>query len=134
MISTSDQHSKFLMSSCTAVSQRAGDHLYGTRAGLHATHARRRFLCGDSPGCDGGPFWHAGAAGVHAQRVGQPRAAVRLDGLRAAVNAYGFLRQGLDLRFPPAPEPSETVAWTEEDEELLASSMDDMASMEIEDY
>jgi hypothetical protein len=56
------------------------------------------------------------------------------DGLRAVVNAYGLLRQGLDLRFPPGPEPSEDVVWTEEDEQLLASSMDDMASMDIEDY
>jgi hypothetical protein len=56
------------------------------------------------------------------------------DGLRAAVNAYGLLRQGLDLRFPLEPEPPENMVWTEEDEELLASSMDDMETMEIEGY
>lgn len=56
------------------------------------------------------------------------------DGMRAAVNAYGLLRQGLDLRFPPEPEPPEDIDWTEEDEQLLASSMDDMASMDIGEY
>lgn len=56
------------------------------------------------------------------------------DGMRGAVNAYGFLRQGLDLRFPPAPEPEEDIVWTEEDADLLASSMDDMATMDIAEY
>jgi hypothetical protein len=56
------------------------------------------------------------------------------DGLRAVVNAYGFLRQGLDIRFPAGAEPSQDVVWGEEDEQLLASSMEDMASMDIEEY
>jgi hypothetical protein len=56
------------------------------------------------------------------------------DGMRAAVNSYGLLRRGLDLHFAPQPEPSEDIIWTEEDEQLLASSMDDMASMDIEEH
>ena len=48
------------------------------------------------------------------------------DGLRAAVNAYGLARRGLDLRVPQT-EPQITPAeWDEEDQALLASSMRDM--------
>ena len=31
-------------------------------------------------------------------------------------------------------KPAEDSVWTEEDDELLASSMDDMETMEIEEY
>ncbi len=49
-----------------------------------------------------------------------------IDGLRAAVNAYGFARQGLDLR-SPGIEPNITPqVWDEEDQELLNSSMREM--------
>ena len=53
------------------------------------------------------------------------------DGLRAAVNAYGLVRQGLDLRLPKqSPVPTQRL-WDEEDQELLDESMRDMASEEI---
>lgn len=55
------------------------------------------------------------------------------DGMRAAVNSYGLLRQGLSLRLTQDPAP-EDIEWSEEDKELLASSMDDMASMDIGEY
>lgn len=50
-----------------------------------------------------------------------------IDGLRAAVNAYGYSRQGLDLRFPRQEPEIEAFEWDEEDQELLDSSMRDMA-------
>jgi hypothetical protein len=57
------------------------------------------------------------------------------DGLRASVNAYGLLRRGLDLRFPHAQEEFLVpVVWDEEDDELLASSMNEIKSMEIVEY
>ena len=50
-----------------------------------------------------------------------------IDGLRAAVNAYGLIRHGIDLRFPRVEEPDPTVpVWDQEDQELLDSSMHDM--------
>jgi hypothetical protein len=50
-----------------------------------------------------------------------------IDGLRAAVNAHGLIRQGIDLRTPRSEEPDFTVpAWDQEDQELLDSSMHDM--------
>lgn len=56
-----------------------------------------------------------------------------IDGLRAAVNAYGYARQGLNLR-APEPEPLiEAVEWDEEDQELLDSSMRDMALETLDD-
>lgn len=49
------------------------------------------------------------------------------DGLRAAVNAYAWIRQGVDLR-NATPEPEfAPLPWDEEDEALLADSMRDMA-------
>jgi hypothetical protein len=50
------------------------------------------------------------------------------DGLRAVVNAYGLARRGLVLRAPsPEPVPS-FIEWDDEDQELLESSMKDMAA------
>jgi hypothetical protein len=49
------------------------------------------------------------------------------DGLRAAVNAYGLARQGLDLRVPPTEPQLARPVWDEEDEELLHLSMQDIA-------
>lgn len=49
-----------------------------------------------------------------------------IDGLRAAVDAYGYARQGLDLRTPRTEPLLEAVQWDEEDQELLNSSMDEM--------
>jgi hypothetical protein len=55
------------------------------------------------------------------------------DGLRAAVNAYGLLRQGLDLRDKRIDESITSVSdapsiWDEEDQTLLNSSMRDLDS------
>ena len=56
-----------------------------------------------------------------------------IDGLRGAVNAYGYARQGLNLR-APEPEPLiEAIEWDEEDQELLDSSMRDMALQSLDD-
>ncbi len=49
-----------------------------------------------------------------------------IDGLRAAVDAYGFIRQGHDLRFRPEEPVLSDRAWDEEEEELLQSSMMDL--------
>ncbi|MGH9666813.1 MAG: hypothetical protein ACRD9L_20510, partial [Bryobacteraceae bacterium] len=47
-----------------------------------------------------------------------------IDGLRSAVNAYGLIRQGVNLRIPRPEEPTITpYVWDEEDQELLDSSM-----------
>lgn len=50
------------------------------------------------------------------------------DGLRAAVNAYAVLRQGIDLRTPRLEPTFEAQEWDEEDQELLSSSMHDLES------
>jgi hypothetical protein len=49
-----------------------------------------------------------------------------LDGLRAAVNAYAFARQGMDLRMPQVEPDVAPYQWDEEDQELLNSSMADV--------
>ncbi|MGD0618514.1 MAG: hypothetical protein ABSB67_12715 [Bryobacteraceae bacterium] len=55
-----------------------------------------------------------------------------MDGLRSEVNAYAIAKQIVDLYLPPAPEPELTpYAWDEEDDELLASSMQDMELEEL---
>ena len=57
-----------------------------------------------------------------------------IDGMRAAVNAYGLIRQGVDLRLPPPEEPSFLAPqWDAEDQELLDSSMHDLATQILED-
>jgi hypothetical protein len=57
------------------------------------------------------------------------------DGLRAVVNAYGLIRRGIDLRWPSQDDETLTPCeWSEEDQELLDSSMSDMEEMEIEEY
>ena len=56
-----------------------------------------------------------------------------IDGLRAAVNAYGYARQGLNLRAPEAEPLIEAVQWDEKDQELLDSSMRDMALEAFDD-
>ncbi len=45
------------------------------------------------------------------------------DGLRGAVNAYGLIHQGVDLRESVAEPPMQSYLWDEEDHELLNSSM-----------
>lgn len=56
-----------------------------------------------------------------------------IDGLRAAVNAYGYARQGLDLRVPKAEPLVEARQWDDEEHELLASSMGDMEVETLDD-
>jgi hypothetical protein len=46
-----------------------------------------------------------------------------IDGLRAAVNAYAWIRQGVDIRFPIEEPIIKKLDWDEEDQELLDSSM-----------
>jgi len=58
-----------------------------------------------------------------------------VEGLRTEVNAYAITKQMIDLYLPPAAEEVLVpYAWDEEDEELLASSMQDMESEELEEY
>jgi hypothetical protein len=58
-----------------------------------------------------------------------------VEGLRAEVNAYAIAKQMIDLYLPPAQEEHLVpYAWSELDEELLASSMQDMESEELEEY
>jgi hypothetical protein len=56
-----------------------------------------------------------------------------IDGLRAAVNAYGLARRGLALRVSETEPLIEPYNWDEEDRELLASSMSDMATETVDD-
>ncbi len=49
-----------------------------------------------------------------------------IDGLRAAVNAYAWARQGLDLRKPHHESEIAPVEWDEEDRALLEESDRDM--------
>lgn len=49
------------------------------------------------------------------------------DGLRAAVNAYGWIRQWVDLHAARAEPELAQVPWDEEDEILLNDSMGDLA-------
>jgi hypothetical protein len=56
-----------------------------------------------------------------------------MSGLRSAVNAYSMARQIVDLRLQTAIDESAVTpySWDEEDAELMASSMQDMASEEM---
>jgi hypothetical protein len=57
-----------------------------------------------------------------------------VDGLRAAVNAYAYIRQGVQLFSLTATasgeEPVPVCGWDNEDQELLDSSMHEMDKME----
>ncbi|MFZ0803546.1 MAG: hypothetical protein WBQ09_13325 [Terriglobales bacterium] len=55
------------------------------------------------------------------------------EGLRAAVNAYGLVRQGAELRSPVDEPTLAPIAWDEEDQELLNSSMLEMESEVMDD-
>jgi hypothetical protein len=58
-----------------------------------------------------------------------------VEGLRMEVNAYALAKQMIDLYLPPATEEQLVpYTWTEDDEELLASSMEDMESETLEGY
>lgn len=56
-----------------------------------------------------------------------------VDGLRAAVNAYGYARQGLDLRVPREESLIACHEWDDEDQQLLDASMKDMATEPLDD-
>ncbi len=45
------------------------------------------------------------------------------DGLRHAVNAYAWIKQAVDLRFPSDEEAGVPAYWTQDDEALLSESM-----------
>jgi len=51
------------------------------------------------------------------------------DGLRAMVNAYAWARRGAALRVPAAEEAMESDVSTQEENDLLTASMQDMAFM-----
>ncbi len=58
-----------------------------------------------------------------------------VEGLRMEVNAYAIAKQMIDLYLPPAAEEQLIpYNWSDEDEELLASSMEDIRSEELEKY
>jgi hypothetical protein len=57
---------------------------------------------------------------------------VMTDGLRAAVDAYGYARQGLNMRDPKEEPLIAAYEWDEEDQELLDSSMREMESVAVE--
>jgi hypothetical protein len=48
------------------------------------------------------------------------------EGLRAAVNAYACVKQGVELRLPHSEPAIESAEWDDEDQALLDSSMRDM--------
>lgn len=48
------------------------------------------------------------------------------EGLRGAVNAYGLVRQGAELRIPIEEPTLAPIQWDDEDQELINSSMADM--------
>lgn len=55
------------------------------------------------------------------------------DGLRAAVNAYAWIRQAVDLRTGTAEPDLSPVEWAEEDQILLDDSMRDMANESVQE-
>ncbi len=56
-----------------------------------------------------------------------------IEGLRAAVNAYGLAKRGLNLRSPEDNVQIQPYQWDEEDQDLLDSSMADMALEVLDD-
>ena len=56
-----------------------------------------------------------------------------VDGLRAAVNAYGYARQGINLRCPEEEPLIAPYEWDEEDQDLLNSSMNDLTVEALDD-
>lgn len=56
-----------------------------------------------------------------------------VNGLRGAVNAYGYAREALRLRAIQQEQLQATYQWDEEDEELLNSSMSDLEASMVDD-
>ena len=54
------------------------------------------------------------------------------DGLRAAVDAYAWAKQGIELRNPVVEPIINSPEWDEEDQELLESSMSDLARESVQ--
>jgi hypothetical protein len=52
------------------------------------------------------------------------------DGLRSAVNAYAWIKQAVDLRFPSDESQVLPDYWTADDEKLLGESMQELAEQE----
>lgn len=74
-------------------------------------------------------------AAIRFDKAVQPEVLEQLcDGMRAIVNAYGIVREGLDLRSPREPDPElvPEIDPTDEELELLNASMRDMASETVE--
>lgn len=71
-------------------------------------------------------------ASIHFNKAINPEVLNEIcDGLRFTVNAYGLIRQGVDLRVA-REEPAVTAyEWDAEDKELLASSMSDMENEDL---
>lgn len=66
-------------------------------------------------------------ASMHFNKAIHPEVLTEIcDGLRVAVNAYGLIRQAVDLRVPRTEPNIAPYDWDEEDDDLLSSSMDDM--------
>jgi len=71
-------------------------------------------------------------ASMHFDKALNPEVLAEIcDGLRTAVNAYGLIRQGVDLRVKTEEPVIAPYEWDEEDKELLASSMSDMGSEDL---
>lgn len=74
-------------------------------------------------------------ASIRYDRMIRPEVLMEIcDGLRAAVNAYGLIRQAVELRTTNAEEPSAApYVWDDEDQILLDSSMREMETLVLED-
>jgi hypothetical protein len=71
-------------------------------------------------------------ASMHFDKAINPEVLTEIcEGLRTAVNAYGLIRQGVDLRLTREEPVIAPYAWDEEDQELLASSMSDMEAEDL---
>lgn len=58
-----------------------------------------------------------------------------VNGLLSEVNAYAIAKRMVDLFLPPTGvSPLAPYVWDKEDDELLASSMEDMEAEELEEY
>lgn len=54
------------------------------------------------------------------------------DGMRGAVNAYSWVKQGVELRNPVVEPVISPTEWDEEDQELLESSISDLSQESIQ--
>lgn len=54
------------------------------------------------------------------------------DGLRSAVDAYAWVKQAVDLRFPTDESTEIQTLWTDEEQRLVDSSMHDLDKEDVE--